>query len=70
MNTANMEALDVEEAKQSTETNRNDGGLIGWLVLVAAASCMGILSTENYGLINNEFIKIFNSTENHVLYAG
>ena len=48
-----------------------DGGW-GWVVVIASSYCFGILygMVGNYALIYNKFEIVYNSTENHVLYAG
>ena len=85
MNGTTNKAYDSNESKcdesktchlTATPTERvnfeyKDGGW-GWVVVIASSYCFGILygMVGNYALIYNKFEIVYNSTENHVLYAG
>ena len=48
-----------------------DGGY-GWIVCLATFWCFGIIigMDYNYSLIYNKLVVVYNTTENHVVYAG
>jgi hypothetical protein len=48
-----------------------EGGF-GWVVVIATGYCFGVLigMINNYALILNELDRVYNDTENHVLYSG
>ncbi len=48
-----------------------EGGF-GWIVVIATGYCFGVLigMINNYALILNELDRVYNETENHVLYSG
>lgn len=58
--------IEIENNFQHTE-----GGL-GWLVVATTGYCFGILigMMNNYSLIYNEFDRVYNQTENHIVYSG
>ncbi len=48
-----------------------EGGF-GWVVVISTGYCFGVLigMVNNYALILNELDRVYNETENHVLYSG
>jgi hypothetical protein len=60
------------EKKELDSFVHMEGGLGGWMVVIASGYCYGILigMMSNYALIYNGLEKEYNTTENHVLYTG
>ncbi len=44
----------------------------GWIVVLACGYCFGLIigMTNNYALLYNEFDRIYNQTENHIVFSG
>ena len=63
---------DLNTDNTSPEFSYREGGVRAWLVVIASGYCFGILVglLNDYSLLYNQMIKDFNSTENHILYAG
>ena len=57
--------------ENNTEFQPIDGGY-GWIVCLATFWCFGIIigMDYNYSLIYNKLVVVYNTTENHVVYAG
>ena len=67
-----IDTLDVEKTvEDSLEFVYKEGGW-GWVVVGATAYCFAILigMANNYALIHNQFVIVYNNTENHVFYSG
>jgi len=66
-NKNNNEVVD----KQNEQFEYKEGGY-GWVVVVATGYCFGILigMLNNYSLLYNELDRVYNNTQNHVLYSG
>ena len=47
-------------------------GAWGWIVVLSASYCLGILigMINNYALIYNKLIAVYSDTDHHVFYAG
>ena len=60
-----------EESNDTSDFEYKEGGW-GWVVVVATGYCFAILigMVNNYALIHNKFVVVYNSTENHVFYSG
>jgi hypothetical protein len=60
-----------EGYEENTEFQQIDGGY-GWIVCLATFWCFGIIigMDYNYSLIYNKLVIVYNTTENHVIYAG
>lgn len=75
MNLKNSKNVINSKEDLSMHTDNNfeykEGGL-GWLVVISCGYCFGILigMMNNYSLIYNEFDRVYNQTENHVVYSG
>lgn len=56
---------------QNSDFTYQEGGW-GWVVVLCSGFCLGILigMINNYSLLLNEMEKIYNQTENHVVYTG
>ena len=60
-----------ESAFDTSNFKYKEGGW-GWVVVGATGYCFAILigMVNNYALIHNEFVVVYNNTENHVFYSG
>lgn len=56
---------------KNSEFVYQEGGW-GWVVVVCSGFSLGILigMINNYSLILNEMERVYNNTENHVVYTG
>jgi hypothetical protein len=60
-----------DSKEEEEEFEQIDGGY-GWIVCLATFWCFGIIigMDYNYSLIYNKLVIVYNTTENHVVYAG
>lgn len=64
-----MEKIDD---KESDDTFVYKEGGWGWVIVVCSGYCLGILigMLNNYALIYNKFVKVYEGTNNVIFYAG
>jgi hypothetical protein len=73
VNAADYRSIGDESEEEDTKPNfvHLEGGY-GWLVCIATFWCFGVIigMDYNYSLIYNKLVVVYNSTGNHVVYAG
>ena len=63
--------VDTNHTQLNSKFVYKEGGF-GWIVVLATGYCFGVLigMINNYALILNEIDRVYNETENHVVYSG